>query len=303
MTTACRSIQGVVLAVVFALLSSLFISVNTIVIRKCLARAEPFTVAALLTAVGALIFWAVGAVALPSGLLFVSTRANLLFIVAGIFAPALVRWLFFASMLRVGTSISSSILATIPAFSAIIAVAFLGERPSPTTAIGLVLIVVGIVLFQGESHGDGSRRIVRRVDLLLPLLAAVVGSIAINLRKLGLEEVDSPVLGAVLGFSSALLVYLILLAVSPKLLRSFRFKARDMPLFLAGGSSLALGWLCIFYALSYGPVVLVAPLASLHPLFVLMLSALVLKDVERVTLRTVAGCCVVLGGVLLVIVI
>jgi uncharacterized membrane protein len=288
------------MAVFFALLSSLFIGVNTIVIKKSLARANAFTVAALLTLVGAIVFWVLGALVVPAEIFWRSPKANVAFVVAGVFAPALVRWIFFSSMNRVGASISSSILATIPAFAAVIAVTFLGESLTVPMGFGLMLIVCGIVVFQRDLNDNGAERGIRKRDLALPLLGAVVGSIAINLRKLGLQTVDSPVLGAVLGFSSALVVYLLIIAVSPAMRRGFRFKMRDMPFFLAGGLSLAAGWLCIFYALLHGPVVLVAPLAGLYPIIVLVLSVFLLKDVERVTSKTVIGCCIVMAGVLLV---
>jgi len=53
----------------------------------------------------------------------------------------------------------------------------------------------------------------------------------------------------------------------------------------------------LFYALSHGNVILVAPLSGLHPLVVLILSAIFLKDVERITTKTVLGCVFVLFGV------
>jgi len=291
------------MAVFFALLSSLFIGVNTIIIKKSLARANPFTVAALLTFFGALVFWILGAMVLPPEIYWKNPRGSVCFIIAGVFAPALVRWIFFASMNRVGASVSSSILATIPAFAVVIAVVFLGEQVSFAMVVGLVMIVGGIVVFQRDLNDNGARLRIRRMDLALPLLGALVGSIAINLRKLGLDEINSPILGAVLGFTSALSVYLIIIALSPKMRRSFRFNLRDMPFFLSGGLSLALGWLCIFYALSHGAVVLVAPLAGLYPIIVLILSVFLLKDVERVTRKTVIGCCIVMAGVLLITVV
>ena len=44
-------------------------------------------------------------------------KAIIPFAIAGVFAPALVRWILFTSFVRVGTAISTSILATIPAFA------------------------------------------------------------------------------------------------------------------------------------------------------------------------------------------
>ena len=141
---------------------------------------------------------------------------------------------------------------------------------------------------------------VRKRDLALPIVGALLASIAINLRKLGLEQINEPILGSMMGFTSALVVYLMILAASPQVRSGFRFKIGDVPFFVAGGVSLALGWLCIFFALSHGDVVLVAPLAGLYPLVVVVLSVFFLKDVERVSVKTVIGCCTVLLGVMLV---
>ncbi len=288
------------MAVLFALLSSLFIGINTIVIKRCLARANAFTVAALLTCVGTVLFVILAAVTLPSGALSQSSRANLFFIVAGVFAPGLLRWIYFVSMNRVGASIASSVIATIPAFAAIIAVVFVGEHLSLAMGGGLVMVVGGIVVLQRDIDRNHASGAIRRADLGLPLVAALLGAIAINLRKLGLVEADLPILGAALGFAAALVVYLLILALSPTVRRGFSFQRRDVPLFVAGGVSLALGWLCVFYALANGPVVLVAPLASLYPLVVLVLGVFFLKDVERVTLQTVLGCCTVVAGVVVI---
>ena len=86
----------------------------------------------------------------------------------------------------------------------------------------------------------------------LPILAVIVASIAINLRKLGLQELNLPVLAAAVGFGSASAVYLTGLLISFNLRKQFTISIQDIPIFIAGGFSLALGWLCILYALSHG---------------------------------------------------
>jgi uncharacterized membrane protein len=289
------------MAIFFALISSLFIGLNTIVIKKSLDRANPFSVAIMLTIVGMLFFWAITLITLPIGSVAMNMKANYYFIVAGIFAPGLLRWIFFSGIERVGVSIASSILATIPAFAALIAVVLLNESLSPVLAFGVVMIVAGIILFEQDKNGSKSARDFHGKDIALLFLGALIGAVAITFRKMGLQLLNVPVLGVALGFSSALVVYLLIMACSPKLRAEFSIRMDDLPLFVAGGISLSLGWLCIFYALSHGPVVLVAPLTALHPLVVLALSAIFLKDTERITGMTLLGCISVLSGVILII--
>jgi uncharacterized membrane protein len=76
---------------------------------------------------------------------------------------------------------------------------------------------------------------------------------------------------------------------------------RSNALLLCGlGVFLTAGWLTLFYALSHGEAIIVAPLASLHPVMVLAWSYLFFKDMENITLKTVFGVIAVLIGVLLI---
>jgi uncharacterized membrane protein len=54
------------------------------------------------------------------------------------------------------------------------------------------------------------------------------------------------------------------------------------------------------YALDRGQVTVVIPVSSTGPLFALTLSALFLRDVERVTLKIVIGASLIIAGVLLI---
>lgn len=288
------------MAVLFALLASLFIGINTILIKKSLSGTNSFTAAALLTFIGAVFFWLLAAVSLPPISYEVNRTAIMYFFIAGIFAPALVRWLFFASLNSVGPSVSSSIMASMPAFSVMIAVLFRHEHLSITIALGLFMIIGGIILFERTTNPNNTAQKIRKGDLVLPSLAAIVAAVAINLRKQGLQELNLPVLAAAVGFGSASIVYLLSLLMSSEVRKHFKFSISDLPIFIAAGLSLGLGWLCILYALSHGPVVLVSPLTSLHPLVVLVFSSVFLKDVEKITPQIVIGSCIIVLGVVMI---
>jgi uncharacterized membrane protein len=63
---------------------------------------------------------------------------------------------------------------------------------------------------------------------------------------------------------------------------------------------MALTWLTLLYALSYGNVVIVAPLANLHPLVVVALSYVFMKDTEKLTSKTIYGAVIVVIGIALI---
>lgn len=56
-----------------------------------------------------------------------------------------------------------------------------------------------------------------------------------------------------------------------------------------------------FFALDHAPVVLVSPIFTVNPLVTLVLAAVFLRQVERITLRVYVGAVLVIVGVMLVI--
>jgi drug/metabolite transporter, DME family len=69
--------------------------------------------------------------------------------------------------------------------------------------------------------------------------------------------------------------------------------------FAAGGVFSAGGVILLFQALSRGTVVVVSPIAATNPLFTLFFAALLLRGVEHITARIVAGAILVVVGVVI----
>ncbi|MDB4265030.1 EamA family transporter, partial [bacterium] len=137
-------------------------------------------------------------------------------------------------------------------------------------------------------------------DLIYPLLSALFFSFAVVTRKLGLNILDSPIFGVTVGFVTSMVVYSFICLGSKKMRSSISIKTQDLPIFLAAGIFLTASWLSLFYALSYGEAIIVTPLSSLHPLFILVLSHFFLGKVDKVTKGVLIGVCVVVAGVLLI---
>ena len=228
------------------------------------------------------------------------SKAFLLFILAGIFSPALVRWLYFISLARIGPSMSSSILSTGPVFTAIIAAIFLKEKLTVGVSLGILLIIAGIITFERDISSNGKLAIRHKKDLIFAILAAFLVGLAIVIRKMGLNILNEPLFGVTVGFTASLVFY----AMICLLFKSMRAEIslnRKNTLYLCGaGVFLTAGWLTLFYALSHGDAIIVAPLASLHPVMVMGWSYLFFKDMERIKLKTVLGVIIVLIGVLLI---
>ena len=285
-------------AELFALLSSLFIGFNTVIIKKGIERTNPITAMLILTAVSTVIFWILSLATIP--LSFFRSKAVIFFLLAGILSPAMVRWLYFISLDRIGTSVSSSVLATGPAFASILALLLLKENLTLPMSLGIFCVIMGIVIFERDTRGNAKSSLRKRGDLILPIFAAILYAFAVVLRKMGLNILNSPIFGVTVGFTTSLFAYSAIFVFSKRSRLYISFKTDDLLLFAAAGISLAVAWLFLFYALSFGDVVIVAPLASLHPLVVVGLSYFFLKEIEKVTQKIVLGAIMVVLGVVLI---
>jgi DME family drug/metabolite transporter len=285
------------MAIALALLSSLLMSFTTIIMKKGIARTNPTSAMLVVTVVGSLIFLAVSLPVFQFD--YLKSKAFLLFILAGIFAPALVRWLYFISLDRLGPSVSSSLLSTAPAFTAILAIIFLKEKLTVSISLGILLIITGIIILEKSINTDTNFRVQRKKDLIFPLLAAIFLGLALVFRKMGLNILDAPLFGVTVGFLTSLVFYSILFSISKSMRNSVSMNRNDLMFLCAAGVSLTTGWLTLFYALSLGDAIIVAPLASLQPVMVVGLSYLFLKDIEKITPKTIVGIIMVLVGVLL----
>jgi DME family drug/metabolite transporter len=286
------------MAIALALLSSLLISGTTIIMKKGIERTNPISAMLVVTLAGTLILLAI---TLPLiQLSHIKSKAFPLFVLAGLFSPALVRWLYFISIDRIGPSMSSSIMSTGPAFTAIIASGFLKEKLTIGVGLGILLIIGGTIVFERDISASGKSDLGHKKDLIFALFAAVFSGSGIVIRKMGLNVLDEPLLGVTVGFITSLLFYA-MLCLAFKDMRAAISLNRKNTLYLCGaGVFLTGGWLTLFYALSYGDAIIVAPLASLHPMLVLGWSHLFFKDMEKITFKTVLGIVVVLIGVLLI---
>lgn len=224
------------------------------------------------------------------------TPANLIFVLVGIFVPGVARFFIFKGMERLGASITSCLTNSTPLFATLFAVTFLHERPTLTNLLGTFLIVLGITSLSWK----GAAKTWQTRDLLFPLTAAFLFAARDNMVRLGLLQIESPIVGAAIAASTSLATMSVIYAAFEEKQPLGNSVQRGLTLFAGAGFMNFLSYVFAYTALSMERVSLMSPLINGSSLFILPLSALFLKDVEKITPRIIGATLLVLLGVFLI---
>jgi DME family drug/metabolite transporter len=221
---------------------------------------------------------------------------NAVFIAVGILVPGVARYLIFKGMERLGAPITSCLTNSGPLFAIAFAIFFLGEQPTAANILGAVSIVGGIVSLSWK----GAAKSWRTRDLAFPLTAALLFAARDNLVRFAVVQIHSPVVGAAIAATTSLLTMgttYAMLGTKKPLPPSAR---KGVTYFALSGFTNFLSYVFSYTALSLERVSIISPLVNASSLFVLPLAALLLRDVETLTLRKISATALVILGVLLI---
>jgi uncharacterized membrane protein len=264
----------------------------TILIRQGLRSASPYTGVWINLAVGTLALWP--AVAATGGLESIGLKGAAYFAAAGIVGTLAGRLFRFVAIEKVGAAVSSAVINLNPFISTGLAILLLGERVTMAIAAGTAVIVLGTILLSTTGRQVGFRP----VDLVIPFLSAACFGVVAILRKLGLSQ-TGPVLGFAVNVTTGLLVFTLFLVISGNR-QTMVCRGRSLLHFITAGLAENAGVFMTLVALKLGTVSVVAPISATAPIFVLPLSMLFLRGIERLTARVVAGTALVVVGVFLI---
>ncbi len=220
----------------------------------------------------------------------------LFFSLAGIAGPAVGRVCFFHSIHLMGVARAVPLNSTMPLFSAIAGIYVLGEKPGLYILAGTVLIVLGCM---GITARRGESQPIRGEYLLIALGSAVFFSISHMLRKLGVGVSPNPFLGiSIMSIAGGVFLY-ISGQYLPRGLRPSLMVKKAWVTYSIGGLLNTLSVLLHLYGLHFGDLTIVIPLAATAPLWALLLTAIFLRKLERITWPILLGTvAVVVGGAL-----
>jgi DME family drug/metabolite transporter len=216
------------------------------------------------------------------------------FVLAGLVGTVAGRLLRFVAIEKVGASVTAALTNLYPFVSAGLAILLLEEAVTLAIVAGTAVIVAGTTLLSTSGRIVGFRP----VHLWLPVLSATCFGVVSILRKLGLGGAG-PVVGFAVNVTAALVVFTAFMAVAGHL-RHMSCDGRSLAYFAVAGVAENAGVFMVVLALKFGAVSVVAPLAGSSPLFVLPLSFVFLRGVERLSARVVAGTLLIVLGVYLI---
>ena len=275
----------------YALLTAICFGLNAVLVRKGMKESTPVTATLTVTAVQVTILSILLLFDLPE----LNWTAIIYFVLAGFFAAILGRTMNYLSIDKLGVPISTSLTGTNPIFALILAVLFLGEKVSIATMLGTLLVVVGIALMSGW----GSENKLNTKDLVLPLASAFFYACSSAVRKVGLNILPESVLGAVVGALTSLIAYPILLRLMGRS-GEFKLSRKALPWLIGGGIATSTAWIGMFTATQMGSVSVVSAIIGANPLFGLILSAVMLRDTERITRQVALGSVLIVVAVIMI---
>lgn len=282
------------MAAVFAISSAFLYGVSNVITRLGLKYANTMS-AVLISLLSCVVCSLILCLSLFS-LNQIFSGAIFLFLAAGIAGPFFGRLFLYEGINRVGVSISSTFYETKPLFSVIAAVFILGEGISSRIVAGMFLMMIGTAIVSLEESGGQIEREWAKSDLVFPLVSGACYGLAHVLRKGGLNVIPEPIIGVTVQNIGAL-AFAPFLALTPRCQKgTFSTNGKAWFIFSLAGTLHVLAQWCLFVALHLGKVVVVSPLSSLSTFFVLILSALFLRSLEKVTWKIVLGSVLIVGG-------
>jgi drug/metabolite transporter (DMT)-like permease len=224
-------------------------------------------------------------------------RGALIFVLVGLLFPATVTLLTFEANRRMGPSISGALSNLTPVFAILAAALLFREMPRPLQALGVVMVVIGVVMLSIERDWHGRRW--HYSAILLPVGIAAIRGLTHPITKLGLTLWHSPFAAVLIGYLASSLVVTVVVAASKSPSPTGNGRIGQL-WFGCVGACNGFGVLAMYAALARGSVLLVSPLVATYPLVTVTFSAILLRS-TRMTIALVTGVATTVAGVMLLV--
>jgi drug/metabolite transporter (DMT)-like permease len=205
------------------------------------------------------------------------------------------RLLFYISIQRLGVSRAAVLNSITPFVGILIAVIFLGERPTWHILLGALFIVGGVV-------GLLTDRAVAGIPLKAAsfgISAAIVFSLIPVFMRLGMQSLPDPLFASAVSAAAAMIVLFAGYGVIPRKSR-WQVEPRAVWFFLTAGVGYGMAFITFYKALTSGTVSFVTPLIYTSPLFAILISRVFIQKLEQVTWRLALGALAVFAGVVVI---
>jgi drug/metabolite transporter (DMT)-like permease len=205
----------------------------------------------------------------------------------------IIRTLTYIGVVKMGASRSVSLRSSYPLFGALFALIFLDEEIQPLVLAGTVLVLAGtgfITWQRKEAPSAG-----RWWHALFPLTAALISGLIQPVVRYGLGFSPYPLFFTALVGVTSLSVNLGSLPVIKRFQRPV-WDRRGVKSLIVASLFENLGFLLFITAFGMAPVATVSPLIATSPMFVVLATLLIFRDLEHVSRGTIVGTLLTVAG-------
>lgn len=239
-----------------------------------------------------------------------------MFLVAGVFSTYLGRFFFFESIHRLGPTRASVFQLSSPLFAATIGWIIIGEELKSSTIAGMVVTLYGIYLVgQGKNPHMASPtedvqvttppnsslrmrlQTLAQSGVFLGLGGSVAYAVSNIMRAAAIHDWNEPILGALLGASSGLVLHVVTSSEMRNLVRGLKASdKRGIGLYLLSGVLTSAGQIFAISSMAFIPAAVSALITLCSPILVLPASYWFFRNEERITIKSVLGAILSLCG-------
>ena len=222
---------------------------------------------------------------------------------AGILHLLIGRAFAYTGIRLVGANRSVPIQTCFIIIAAVVGVLLFGEPMGISLAVALLLVAGGIALlgtvgrYERDTLGISSGKLAK--GIFAALAAAICFGLSPILIKIGLQEVNSPIVATFISSLAAAFVISILLLSQRNREKLRKLDRSSLYPFIISSMAISASQILRYLALDYSPVSIVVPLTGTNSLFVFPLSFLMNRHIEAFNFRVAAGALAVVTGVFL----
>ncbi len=291
----------------FAIIGALAFATGTFILRRAVLNAPDTTAPVVISTSTGLFYFILVLVVIGQvkNIISLPWQSYAWLSAAGIVHFVLARSLSYRCVQLYGANVSQVLLNSFPLFAVIFGISLLSEPLSWNLAIGAVLIVSGIMVMglnpQMFRKGQGIFSGIPRKLFLLGIGVGLSWGTSPILIKIGLSGQTSPVAGAFISYTAAIVILGLSLVKRDRRLAINNMKVGTIALFILNGLLVGTAQLMNYTALSMAPASMVAPIFAISPVFLLTLSFLFSRKLEVFSAPVIAGTVAVIVGAILLV--
>jgi drug/metabolite transporter (DMT)-like permease len=224
--------------------------------------------------------------------------------IAGIIHFVLGRPSHYWAMKYLGANMASVFTALNLVYTMLLGFFILGEQVTKGMALGSALIIIGPILQVWPKAGEDSANAresnssprISAKGITAALTTGVCFGVSPLFIKWGLQQGGSALAGTFLSYSSAMVLLGATMVSTVRREAVVHMERRALLWFVLSGLFVALAQLLRYIALKVSPISVAGPLTATSPMFLLLLSFMVNRDMESFRWNVLLGAMLVVAG-------